>query len=266
MTGPSGLPVGDLPTAEPVTVDLAVPDVVLAVGAHPDDIEFGAGATLARWAADGCRVHHLVLTDGSKGTWDPDVDPAALVATRMDECRASAARLGGRADVAARVHFLGRVDGELADGTDERREVTRVVRTVRPDVVLGHDPWRRYRLHPDHRAAGFLTVHALVAARDPHFFAELGLSPHRPRTLLLFEPDVPNHVERADGYEAVKLAALLCHTSQLQSTMGVDPSAGPDDRREAEEAFDRRLRRQLAAHGALAGVPAGEAFHRIDGL
>ena len=275
MTGPSGLPVGDLPTAEPVTVDLAVPDVVLAVGAHPDDIEFGAGATLARWAADGCRVHHLVLTDGSKGTWDPDVDPAALVATRMDEChasaarlggRASAARLGGRADVAARVHFLGRVDGELADGTDERREVTRVVRTVRPDVVLGHDPWRRYRLHPDHRAAGFLTVHALVAARDPHFFAELGLSPHRPRTLLLFEPDVPNHVERADGYEAVKLAALLCHTSQLQSTMGVDPSAGPDDRREAEEAFDRRLRRQLAAHGALAGVPAGEAFHRIDDL
>ena len=67
----------------PPSVDLAVPGRVLAVGAHPDDIEFGCGATLAKWSAAGCAVHLLVLTDGSKGTWDPDADPAALAATRI---------------------------------------------------------------------------------------------------------------------------------------------------------------------------------------
>ena len=59
---------------DPATVDQAVPASALAIGAHPDDIEFGCGATLAKWAAAGCRIHHLILTDGSKGSWDPDAD------------------------------------------------------------------------------------------------------------------------------------------------------------------------------------------------
>ena len=84
--GPSGLPVGDLHDAAPATVDLPVPDSALAVGAHPDDIEFGCGATLARWAAPGCRVHYLVLTDGSKGTLGPGRRPRDLVADREAEC------------------------------------------------------------------------------------------------------------------------------------------------------------------------------------
>ncbi len=79
----SGLPVGDLLDTTTVTVDLATPTSALAVGAHPDDVEFGAGATLAKWAAAGCRIHHLVLTDGSKGSWDPDEDLEELVRSRM---------------------------------------------------------------------------------------------------------------------------------------------------------------------------------------
>ena len=67
---------------------------VLAVFAHPDDIEFGCGATLAKWAAAGCRIHHLVLTDGSKGTWNPDADIAALIRTRRAEQTEAARRLG----------------------------------------------------------------------------------------------------------------------------------------------------------------------------
>ena len=226
-SGPSGLPVGDLLASEPITVDLPVPASALAIGAHPDDIEFGCGATLAKWAAAGCRLHHLVLTDGSKGSWDPGADLAALVATRQAECRAAADVIdgdpGGSPPTDDRVLFLGAVDGELVDGVDERREVARVIRTVRPAVVVGHDPWRRYRLHPDHRAAGFLTVDALVAARDPHFFAELGLPPHRPEVLLLFEADQPNHVEEARGFEGTKIDALLCHHSQWEPTMGIAP-------------------------------------------
>ena len=101
---------------------------------------------------------------------------------------------------------------------------------LRPEVLLGHDPWRRYRLHPDHRAAGFLTLDALVAARDPHFFPELGLAPHRPGALLLFEADLPNHVEDVGGFESRKIEALLCHRSQFESTMGIPEPAGTDGR------------------------------------
>src|SRR4029077_11429648 len=107
-----------------------------------------------------------VLTDGSKGTWDAEADTAALVATRRDEQKAAASVLGLEA-----VHFLDLVDGELENGREERLGVCELLRDVRPEVVLTHDPWKRYRLHPDHREAGFLTIAAIVAARDPHFFA-----------------------------------------------------------------------------------------------
>ena len=265
----SGLPTGDLLDTTTITVDLPVPTSALAVGAHPDDIEFGAGATLARWAAAGCRVHHLVLTDGSKGSWDPDQDPAALVAAREAECLAAAARLDGRDPSAPlppdRVLFLGRVDGELVDDEATRREVARVLRTVRPQVVLGHDPWRRYRLHPDHRAAGFLTLDAIVAARDPHFFGDLGLAPHRPDALLLWEADAPNHVERAGEHAGAKVEALLCHHSQLESTMGLD-GTGDVAAGDGRARFAAQIAWQLDQHGALGGVGPAEAFHLMLGL
>ena len=82
----------------------------------------------------------------------------------------------------------------------EQRDVALWIRRLRPDVILGHDPWRRYRLHPDHRHAGFITTDAIVAARDPHFFADQDLEPHRPSALLLWEADEPNHVEDVSGF------------------------------------------------------------------
>jgi LmbE family N-acetylglucosaminyl deacetylase len=274
-SGPSGLPVGDLPVDGPPSTDLAVPDSALAIGAHPDDIEFGCAATLTKWARAGCRVHHLVLTDGSKGTWDPDRQLSALVAERRAECLAAADIIDGRTDAAVgeddRVLFLDRVDGELVAGADERRAVCRIIRTVRPSVILGHDPWRRYRLHPDHRAAGFLTIDAVVAARDPHFFPELGLSPHRPHDLLLWEPDQPNHVEDVSGFEDIKVQALLCHLSQQRSTMGIDvtdtdTNTNTNTTDAGAEGFAARIRHQLGAHGAIASLSMGEAFHLMTDL
>jgi len=268
----SGLPVGDLPEHGTLSVDLAIPGSVLAVGAHPDDIEFGCGATLAKWAAHGSTIVHAVLTDGAKGTWDPEADLASLIEARKAECRAAAHVIDG-GDVPAdveRVHFLGYPDGELDSGLEARRALTAVIRAVTPDVVLGHDPWRRYRLHPDHRAAGFLTVDAVVAARDPQFFPDLDDPPHRPGALLLFEPDVPNHVETVGPYRQVKIDALLCHASQQGTTMGIlapggaaSGSTDPERNQEIDE-FRRRIHHQLASHGALAGTDAGEAFHLID--
>ncbi len=268
---PSGLPVGDLLSSGPITVNLAVPERALAIGAHPDDIEFGAGATLAKWARSGCRVHHLILTDGSKGTWDPDADLAWLIAERKKESRAAAAVIDGPTGSVGqsedRVFFLDRIDGELVNASNERRQVARIVRSLRPAVVLGHDPWRRYRLHPDHRAAGFLTLDALVAARDHHFLPQLGLAPHRPDAILLFEPDLPNHVEDAAGFQQAKVDALLCHHSQQQSTMGIgltEPSDSSDPMPQQESAaFAGRVDRQLAEHGSLVGRQWGEAFRLI---
>ena len=224
-----------------------VPGSALAVGAHPDDVEFGCGGTLARWAAAGCVVHHLVLTDGSKGSWDPAADQRRLVATRQAEQRAAAARLGATGEV----RFLGRVDGELEAGVWERLEVARAIRELRPAAVLGHDPWRRYRLHPDHRAAGWLVCDGVVAAREPHVHVA-GLDAWRPQLLLLWEADEPDVAVDVGDHVDDKLEALLAHASQHESTMG------------ALDAFGERVRTKLAAWGARAGVAHAEAFKRVD--
>jgi LmbE family N-acetylglucosaminyl deacetylase len=242
-------------TAGALTLDLPVPRIALAVGAHPDDVEFGCGGTLAKWAVAGCVVHHLVCTDGSKGTWDPYADTAALVAVREAEQRAAAKALGATGSIT----FLGEVDGELVDTLALRAAVAEVIRRVQPEVVLGHDPWKRYRLHPDHRAAGFLVCDGVVAARDPHFFPEQGLAPHRPSTLLLWEADEPNHAENVSTSLDTKLAALEAHASQFESTMGAADEAGL-------AAFRTRVRTRLAEHGAGAGVPAAELFAAIRDL
>ncbi|MEO6124050.1 MAG: PIG-L deacetylase family protein [Ilumatobacteraceae bacterium] len=240
------------------TRNLPTPAVALAIAAHPDDVEFGAGGTLAKWAADGCVIHHLVLTDGSKGTWNPDADIDALIIDRQSEQRDAARVLGGTA-TAGTVTFLGQIDGELDSSLALRSEVARRIRTVRPDVVLGHDPWKRYRLHPDHRHAGLLACDGIVAARDPHFYREHGLVHHRPSTLLLWEADEPAHVEDVDEFVATKLAALEAHTSQFESTM----HATSDDQLDA---FRTRITRRLASLGAPFGLGAAEVFKRIDDL
>ncbi len=240
-----------------VSTNLATPTVALAIGAHPDDVEFGCGGTLAKWAADGCVIHHLVCTDGSKGTWNVEADTVALAHRRQVEQREAARRLGG--DRAGDVVFLEYVDGELESGLGARSRVAAVIRRLRPDVVLGHDPWKRYRLHPDHRHAGLLACDGVVAARDPHFFPELGLAHHRPDQLLLWEADVPNHVEDVSIAVDTKLAALGAHESQFESTMhAVDDTE--------LTAFADRQRARLAELGAPHGFAAAELFARISDL
>jgi len=239
------------------TRDFEVPSSALAIGAHPDDVEFGCGATLAKWAAAGCTIHHLVCTDGSKGTWDARADPVALASRRQDEQRAAARRLAGPA--AGEVRFLGYVDGELGSDLEARGRVARVLRELRPDVVLGHDPWKRYRLHPDHRHAGLLACDGIVAARDPHFFPEHGLAAHRPRALLLFEADTPDHVEDVTTHVESKIAALEAHESQFESTM-----KALDE--EQLSAFRDRVRERLTALGRPHGVGAAEVFKLMTDL
>ena len=245
-----------------MSVNLPTPAVALAIGAHPDDVEFGCGATLAKWAAAGCEVHHLICTDGSKGSWDPTADVAALVLTRQAEQRAAAAALGAT----GRCVFLGWTDGELESGLRQRWEVAYWIRRLQPTVVLGHDPWQRYRLHPDHRHAGLLAVEGIVAARDPHFFPEQSLPHHRPDALLLFEADEPDHAEDVAGFGGAKLAALHAHTSQLLSTMHIDLHADPAEADRQRHAFDQKVRDGLARHGQRDALPMAEEFKLIADL
>ena len=218
----------------------------LALGAHPDDVELQAGGTLAAWAGQGVHVELACFTAGEKGSPDPAADPDALAAVRRAEAQAAAAVLG-----AAGVHFLGAVDGELEVTMALRLAVARLVRTVRPDVVLGHDPWRRWLLHPDHRAAGLLTVDGVVAARDPLYAPELGaegLAAHRPHTVLLFGTDTPDELVEVTAAMEAKLASLRAHASQISDHADME----------------RRIRTWNAAIGAGAGLQYAEAFHTLD--
>ena len=204
----------------------------LAVGAHPDDVELSAGGLVATWTAAGAHVELVCLTSGQLG---------GDAATREAEARASAELLG-----AAAVHFMGQVDGRLEPTVELRHRLAALIRRVRPDVVAGHDPWRRWLLHPDHRAAGLLTVDAALVAREP--LLDLGVPAHRAHTLLLWGSDEPDEVVDVGAVMALKLAALAAHASQMPAA---DETA-------------RRVRTWAAAVGAPYGLDAAEAFRLLD--
>lgn len=232
------------------------PARAMTIGAHPDDAEFGAGGTLAKWTEAGTHVTMLVVTDGSKGTWDPAIDPADLMAARMAEQRRAADRLG-----VADVVMLDHIDGHLENSMTLREELCFWIRTVRPDIVFAHDPWKRYMLHPDHRAAGMGAVDAAVAARDHLFFPDQlgrGVSKHRPDCLLLWSADQPDHWEEISATFDTKISALLEHSTQGPTTMGDAQDAEPN-----LAAFRTRLEEWSASQGATVGIDRAEAFKRV---
>ena len=255
---PSPLPGGEVPAGPVTSTDLPVPSSALAIVAHPDDAEFHCGATLAKWAAHGCVLNHLVLTDGAKGTWDPDADVDELAQERTREQMEAASLLGSN----GKVVMLGHVDGELQPSLHVRDQVAYWIRAIQPDVVLAHDPWKRYRLHPDHRNAGWLALDGVVAARDPHFFRHHDVDVHRTEAILLFEADEPDHVEDVAGFVDAKVRALLAHRSQYVTTHGIPPG----DDGTAAEAFRQRVMAQAATIGSRTGVAAGEVFKALTEL
>ena len=230
---------------------LPIPERALTIGAHPDDAEFGAGGTLTRWAQGGSEISMVIVTDGSKGSWDPGVSAADLARRRAAEQRAAADRLGVTGDI---VH-LDYVDGELEYTMELRKLICEWIRRLRPEVVLSHDPWKRYMLHPDHRATGMGTIDGVVAARDHLFYPEQGLAKHRPDALLLWSADEPDYWEDIAPTFDIKIEALLCHSSQTESTMN-DASNGES----ARAAFITRMKEWAARNGQAVGLPEAESF------
>jgi LmbE family N-acetylglucosaminyl deacetylase len=189
----------------------------LVIFAHPDDAEFMCGGTVAAWARQGTAVHYCVLTDGSAGSNDPAMTRETLAPIRETEQRAAAEVLGVRT-----VTFLGFRDGELEVNLDTRRAVTRVVRAVRPEVIVAPDPSRLwsgsgYVNHWDHRQAGTLALTAVMPdAPSRPMFPELldeGLEPFEIHHLWLSAEDADTFVDISETME-VKLEALRRHASQ----------------------------------------------------
>ena len=199
----------------------AGPKRVAVICAHPDDAEFICAGAVARWVAEGHHVDYVLLTSGDKGSDDPAMTGEQLVAIREAEQRAACDVLGVR-----EVVFLRYPDAMLVPDLAMRRELVRVIRRLRPDVVVCQDPTVRwvdqdYLNHPDHRAAGEATLDAVYpAARDRMTFPELladGLEPHKVGEVYLAgakDPDV--WIDITDNLDT-KIDALHCHASQVDS-------------------------------------------------
>lgn len=210
----------------PLEAPLALPYKILIIVAHPDDIEFGAGGSAAVWAAQGAEMSYCIVTDGAGGSNSEDMIPERLVGIRRAE-QAEAARIAGVTDV----HFLGRRDGELVATVELRRQLTRLIRRLRPNRVVIMDPTvvmiseadHNYINHPDHRAAGEAALYAVFPSAGSRLvMAELldeGLEPHNVSELYLLMADKPNIAVDITAVWDKKAAALLAHRSQLDESV-----------------------------------------------
>ncbi|HEY8369944.1 MAG TPA: PIG-L deacetylase family protein [Thermodesulfobacteriota bacterium] len=231
--------------------DYPIPRRVVAIAAHPDDLDFGCAGTLALWARQGAEVTQLLVTSGDKG-FEDDRPLEEKQEIREREQRAAAREIGARPP-----YFLRFPDGEVENTPALRREIVRVLRAVRPDTVLTFDPANLafdnfYRYHPDHRAVAMAAYDALYPATgNRNFFPELlleGLEPHKVKVVYFISPQQPDvWIDISSTFDR-KVAALRAHASQIK-----DPEAI------AEYVADwaRRV-------GAPKGLPLAESFRRLE--
>lgn len=227
------------------------PQRVLVIAAHPDDPEFGAGGTVAKWVREGKEVYYLLCTRGDKGSDDPNMLPGRLMDLREKEQRAAAAALGVK-----QVEFLGFRDGEIEPSRELRRALVYAIRKIRPEIVVTHDPATIYGTefinHPDHRAVGTAALDAIYpTARDrlqfPEQLAE-GLQPFKVKEVYLWGAQAPNAwVDISETFD-VKIAALTRHATQIPTPNGLVD----------------RMRERARTIGASQGIPLAEAFRKIE--
>lgn len=237
-----------------VTTDALVPERILVVTAHPDDVDFGVAGSVAVWTDAGAAVTYCVVTDGDAGGFDAAVPRSEIPRIRRAEQTAAAAEVGVKDLV-----FLGYPDGRLLVSLDLRRDLARVIRQVRPQRVVAQSPerlWDRiYASHPDHLAAGEAAVCAVYPdARNPFAFPELleeGLEAWTvPEVWLMASAGADTFVDVTEQFGR-KLAALRAHVSQETDRDGQ---------------LESRMREWLTATAGAAGMRQGrlaEGFRRV---
>jgi LmbE family N-acetylglucosaminyl deacetylase len=192
------------------------PKTLMAIMAHPDDIDFGSAGSVAKWCSEGWTVYYVLATSGDKGTHDPAFSPQELAATREEEQREAARVLGVK-----EVFFLGYPDGFLEPTHELREQLVRLFRTYHPDVVLTWDGFRPSFNHNDHRNIGIAVRDALFpATRDRLYFphhTDAGLDEWRCNEILLVGSPDPNYFVDVSAFIEQKADAILAHASQVQS-------------------------------------------------
>jgi LmbE family N-acetylglucosaminyl deacetylase len=198
---------------------------ILVVTAHPDDVDFGVAGSVASWTKAGIDVAYCIVTDGDAGGSDRTITRPEMAAIRRDEQRAAAAEVG-----VTDVTFLGYPDGRLVPSIELRRDISRQVRVHRPERLVCQSPdrmWDRIGAsHPDHLAAGEASVCAAYPdARNPFAHPELleeGLEPHAVAEIwMMAAPGTNRVVDVTDTFDR-KVAALLCHQSQVATAEGLE--------------------------------------------
>jgi LmbE family N-acetylglucosaminyl deacetylase len=223
----------------------------LVVVAHPDDADFGAAGTIASWTAAGTTVTYLMCTDGDAGGFDAAVARSEIPAIRRAEQNAAGAAVGVHD-----VRFLGYPDGNLRATQDLRRDISRVIRQVRPERMLIQSPERNWARipasHPDHLAAGEASINAIYPdARNPFAHVSLlrdeGLADWKVGEVwVMGHPTAYHYVDVTDRFDT-KIAALRAHKSQTAHMADLEGM----------------LRGWMRANSVRAGLPDGrlaEAF------
>lgn len=184
------------------------------VVAHPDDAEFSSAGTITKLAREGKHIVLIQVTSGDRGTTDRSQTPETLGATREKE-QLEAARREGIDEVV----FLRQGDGHVMPDIQLREKIVKQIRIHKPDVVITHDPFRPYAMHPDHRGVGQATHDAVYpTARDHLYFPEHlaeGIEPHKTAEIWYFGSEVPDvFMDITDTFDN-KIHSLKAHVSQV---------------------------------------------------
>lgn len=245
---------------------MTTPERILVIAAHPDDIEFGTAGSIAKWAEEGAQITFCLVTDGGAGSNEPGADLPGLIRQREQEQRDAAAILGVKD-----VRFLGYADGTLQNTLELRRDLTRLIREIRPERVLISDPTmvfagNYYINHPDHVAAAQAALYAVFpSAGTRPIFPELlaaGYEPYDVAELWMFFAEKTDTVVDISNYIDRKIQALICHKSQLGPETGDmvkkwDAEAGKEQGYAFAESF--RVMKLKQEPAEVEGAPAEAA-------
>ncbi len=223
---------------------------VLAFSAHPDDLDFGCSGTVAKWTKEGREVYYCILTDGSKGKLTKISDPK-IIEIREKEQK-NAAKVIGAKDVV----FLREKDGELENTKELRKNLVKVIRKIKPDVVMCFDPANRsfdnfYRFHRDHRISGEVVFDAVYPdAGSDAFFPELTKEypPHKIKEAWFYATNNPNVFVDISETIDKKLEALKQHKSQITDFKDIE----------------QRIKSWARKFGKKAKMKYAEGFRKVE--
>lgn len=219
--------------------------IKLIVMSHPDDAELSCGGSVAKWTQRD-DVYYIIVSSGEKGSWDKKESVFDIGKKREKEAIKATDYLGVK-----KVIFLKYSDGDVVEVKTLKLEIAALIRHIKPDTIVTHDPlWSRY-FHPDHRATAHAAIEGAMIAREWHFYPfliEIGLPPHRPGELLLTPTDRPTIINDITNTIDKKIESMKFHKSQVKQL--------PD--------WEQRIRDFAKIVGKKAGFEYGEGFYRMQ--